>query len=353
MDPGAEVSVFRPIDCERLTFLAEALDRALGANPASGSEGPTRYAQAQGISRAAICAALALHRRTDGTGDLLAPSISTRSAVLAMGVEPEAYLRQALGGRRSPDGGRAPRFCWSDLERGILGPIRPPGTSLEVMAGVTLAFRMLKQDRVGLVLADASECATGAWHEGLNFAAVRRCPLVVVVDAPGPSGAARPGGDGASRDRIRPTRLASWLDLCDGYGIRGRDAPIDDLPVLHEVVAESVRRARAGGGVELVELQGSREMGGDEGLPDMRTGSPGDDRAFSELPPAMTEEIRERVDRARRSVLDDPAPEGRDALHPIWSEHEVSPPWYRDPAGRMGGGGASASLNAASTSETM
>ncbi|TVP54399.1 MAG: hypothetical protein EA351_13255 [Gemmatimonadales bacterium] len=352
MDPGAEVSVVRPIEWERLGCLAEELDRALGDILPSDSEGPTRERASRTRATSAICAALALRRRTDGTGDLLAPASRSRGAVLAMGVEPEEYLRQALGRSRSPDGGRGPQFHWSDLERGILGPIRPPGTSLEVMAGATLSFRMRKQDRVGLVLADGSECATGAWHEGLNFAAVRRCPLVVVVDAPAPPRGPEPDASEDPRQGIRPTRLTSWLDLCDGYGIRGRSAPIDDLSALHETVAESLERARAGGGVQLVEIRGSRRPGSDEGLPEPRAESRSDDEGPSALFPAMAEEIGEQVDRALRSVLDDREPEGREALHPILSDRDATVPWYRDPAGRMGSRRAPTSANAASTSET-
>ena len=51
-----------------------------------------------------------------------------------------------------------------------------------VMAGVTLTFKMRGEDRVGLVYVGDGATSTGAFHEGINFAAVQRCPLVVIVE---------------------------------------------------------------------------------------------------------------------------------------------------------------------------
>ena len=41
---------------------------------------------------------------------------------------------------------------------------------------------MRGEDRVGLVYVGDGATSTGAFHEGINFAAVQRCPLVVIVE---------------------------------------------------------------------------------------------------------------------------------------------------------------------------
>ena len=66
--------------------------------------------------------------------------------------------------------------------RGFLGQISPLGDMVPVMAGVTLSFRLRGEDRVGLVYVGDGATSTGAFHEGINFAAVQGCPLVVVVE---------------------------------------------------------------------------------------------------------------------------------------------------------------------------
>lgn len=53
---------------------------------------------------------------------------------------------------------------------------------IPVMAGVALSFRLKRQDRVALVYSGDGMMSTGAFHEGINFAAVQRLPLVVVCE---------------------------------------------------------------------------------------------------------------------------------------------------------------------------
>ena len=74
-----------------------------------------------------------------------------------------------------PDRGRELNIHFGDLERGFLGQISHLGDMVPVMAGVTLTFRMRKQPRVGLVYVGDGATSTGAFHEGINFAAVQSC----------------------------------------------------------------------------------------------------------------------------------------------------------------------------------
>ena len=83
----------------------------------------------------------------------------------------------------SPTAGRELNIHFNDLERGFLGQISSLGAMVPVMAGVALYLQDdAKQPRVGLVYVGDGAMSTGAFHEGLNFAAVQRLPLVVVCE---------------------------------------------------------------------------------------------------------------------------------------------------------------------------
>ncbi len=93
--------------------------------------------------------------------------------------------------------------------RGFIGQISHLGDMVPVMAGVALPFKMTKQPRVGLVYVGDGAMSTGTFHEGINFAAVQRLPLVVVSENNGyaystpmrdPDGGEEPG-----RSRPPPT----------------------------------------------------------------------------------------------------------------------------------------------------
>ncbi|HKJ91517.1 MAG TPA: thiamine pyrophosphate-dependent enzyme, partial [Longimicrobiales bacterium] len=130
----------------------------------------------------AVGTAYALRRRTDGTGDVISPAIRNLGALLLMGARPVDVLRQYMARADSPTRGREQNVHFSDRDRGFIGLISHLGVMVEVMAGVALSFRIRGEDRVGLVYIGDGGTSTGGFHEGFNFAAARRLPLVLVVE---------------------------------------------------------------------------------------------------------------------------------------------------------------------------
>src|SRR2546427_12541733 len=53
---------------------------------------------------------------------------------------------------------------------------------IPVMAGVALAFKLRAELRVALVYIGDGGMSTGTFHEGINFAAVQRLPLVLIAE---------------------------------------------------------------------------------------------------------------------------------------------------------------------------
>ncbi len=255
--PGADGGV--PDSLERLLVLYHALYLTRQAEERleefhDQGRIPGHFHRSLGQEGGAVGATMALRRRTDGTGDLVAPTPRTTGALFVMGATPLEYLRQCLGRAGAPTGGRDPGPGWTDLDRGLLAPLPAMGNLVEVMAGVTLALKMRAEDRVGMVFTGDGATSTGAWHEGLNFAAVRRCPLILVVEA---------NQWAFSTPTHRQTRIQSFLERCAGYGIQGVQVDGTDAVRVHEVARAAVERARAGEGVQVVELGYYRLSGHD------------------------------------------------------------------------------------------
>ena len=121
-----------------------------------------------------------------------------------------------------------------------------------VMAGVTLSFRLRGEPRVGLVYVGDGATSTGAFHEGINFAAVQRCPLVVVVEN---------NGYAYSTPTRKQTLAAQFVDKAIGYGIAAEQADGNDVIATYAATKRAVDRARRGDGVTLVELITYRRKG--------------------------------------------------------------------------------------------
>ena len=197
----------------------------------------------------AVGSAYALDR---GKGDILSPLIRNLGSMLVQGATPLEVLRQYMAKAESPTRGRELNIHFNDLQRGFIGQISHLGDMVPVMAGITLSFRMRKQPRVGLVYVGDGAMSTGSFHEGMNFAAVQRLPLVVIAEN---------NGYAYSTPLEKQTAVKFLVEKAAGYGVPGEQADGNDVLAVYEVTRRAVERARAGGGVTLVELLTYRRKG--------------------------------------------------------------------------------------------
>lgn len=286
----------------------------------------------------AVGSAYALDRTK---GDILSPLIRNLGSMLVQGALPLEILRQYMAKGDSPTRGRELNIHYGDLVRGFVGQISQLGDMVPVMAGVTLSFKMRNEARVGLVYVGDGATSTGAFHEGINFAAVQRCPLVVVVEN---------NGYAYSTPLAKQTAAKELRDKAIGYGIASEYADGNDVIATYEATKRAVDRARAGGGVTLVELvtyrrKGHAEHDNQSYVPEGeidRWASSNDpiDRFLKVLSDEGVtvreiEEIDNRIaaeiDIATDAADASPIPEPMDALVGIYADPpEEKPLWFRE-----------------------
>ena len=286
----------------------------------------------------AVGSAYALDR---SKGDVLSPLIRNLGSMLVQGAKPNEIIKQYMAKGDSPTRGRELNIHYGDLARGFIGQISHLGDMVPVMAGVTLTFKMRNQNRVGLVYVGDGATSTGAFHEGINFAAVQKCPLVVVVEN---------NGYAYSTPLSKQTAARQLVDKAIGYGIAGEQADGNDVIATYEVTRRAVDPARSGGGVTLVELITYRRKGHAE-HDNQSYVPPGEiDRWASENDPidryvkrllsegvdqgeldAIDARIAKEIDAATDEAEASPMPEPTDALVGIYADPpELAPLWFRE-----------------------
>lgn len=285
----------------------------------------------------AVGACYALEKR-----DIMSPLIRNMGAMLVKGATPLEVLKQYMAKGDSPTRGRELNIHFGDTERGFIGQISPLGDMVPVMTGVTMTFKMRREKRVGLVFVGDGATSTGAFHEGINFAAVQKCPLVVVVEN---------NGYAYSTPTAKQTAARQFVDKAIGYGIPGHQADGNDVLAVYDVAKKAVDFARAGGGVTLIELMTYRRKGHAEHDNQMyvptgeierweRENDPLDryarrltgafDFKASELE-ATDERVRVEVDRATEEAEKSPPPQALDALEGVYADPpRERPHWYRE-----------------------
>ena len=274
-------------------------------------------------------------------GDMLSPLIRNLGSMLVKGARPVEILRQYMAKSDSMTRGRELNIHIGDLDRGFIGQISHLGDMVPVMAGVTLSFRLRGERRAGLVYVGDGAPSTGAFHEGLNFAAVQRCPLVVIIEN---------NGYAYSTPTGRQTAAARFADKAVGYGVPGAQADGNDVLEVYRVTREAVDRARLGEGVTLIELVTYRRKGHAE-HDDQSYVPAGEIERWAENDPIdryverLTTELgvdpdeiagldarcRDDVDRATEEAERSAPPEGRDALRGVYADPAGAPAlWYRE-----------------------
>jgi TPP-dependent pyruvate/acetoin dehydrogenase alpha subunit len=194
--------------------------------------------------------------------DVLASSLPTTGALLLRGVKPAEIVLEFLGKGAEPSGGRSGIRHFGDLGRGIIATTGHAATHVSVMAGMAFSAQIQRQERVALALLSEEAVATGDFHEGLNFAAVRKAPLVVVV-VRFPS-AAKAGAPLAGPE------VSQLYERARGYGLASLPVDGSDLLQVVQVVDTAMERAKAGQGPTLIEAplrSSSRYFGNDGAIP--------------------------------------------------------------------------------------
>ena len=275
-------------------------------------------------------------------GDVLSPLIRNLGSMLVRGATPLEVVRQYMAKGDSPTRGRELNIHFGGPERGFIGQISHLGDMVPVMAGVTLTFKMRGEPRVGMVYVGDGATSTGAFHEGINFAAVQRCPLVVVVEN---------NGYAYSTPNTKQTAAKQFIDKAPGYGIPAEQVDGNDVVACYEAAKRAVDRARDGGGVTMLELMTYRRKGHAEHdnqsyipageIDRWATSNDPIDRhiarlveqegisreALAEIDARVESEVTAAADEAERS----PMPEPRDALVGIYADPpEAETLWYRE-----------------------
>ncbi len=270
--------------------------------------------------------------------DFIAPLIRDLGATLVKGTRPRDVFAQHLAKAGSLTRGRDLHNHYADMERGILGPISHLGDMVPVTAGVLLAARMQQKNLVGAAYVGDGAMSTGAFHEGLNFAAVQRLPLIIIAEH---------NAYAYSTPTAKQTAVEHLAEKAAGYGIPGYIVDGNDVVACYETMRRAVDFARGGGGSVLIETKTYRRKGHaehdnqrylPEGELEMWERRDPIDRFHRHLLASgvatieqlneITVEVERHIDEEVAHVEDAPLPEPEQAAYDVY-DNSIVPPAFR------------------------
>ena len=268
--------------------------------------------------------------------DFIAPLIRDIGAVFVKGILPRTIFAQYLGRANAPSRAADVQFHFADLEKGFVGPISHLGDMIPVMTGILIAARMKRENRVAVAYVGDGTTSTGTFHEGVNFAAVQKLPLITIIEN---------NGYAYSTPTRLQTAAANFVDKAVGYGIKGLSVDGNDIVACYEIMKEAVEYARRGSGSVLIEAHTYRRKGHAEHdnqsyVPEgeiefwAKNNDPIDryERFLREEKIAWQEELNEIVSEVEKYLSDElaiaenaPFPEGITAAYNVFDNSIVAP----------------------------
>lgn len=194
--------------------------------------------------------------------DAILPLIRNMGALTTMGVRPREIFLQYMAKADSNSRGRDLNIHIVHLpdegaqEPVIVGPISMLGDSIPVAAGIAMGARMrpssARRDLVAMAWIGDGATSTGAFHEGLNFAAVQRLPLVVIVED---------NKYAYSTPIAKQMAISRVDDRAASYGIPHELVDGNDMLAVYDLARRMVDHARQGNGAALIGVDTMRMQG--------------------------------------------------------------------------------------------
>ena len=251
---------------------------------------------------------------------------------LAKGVLPAALIAELYGRETGVSHGRGGSMHLFAPEIGLMGTSGIVGPCILQAAGAGYSAKLLGNGSVGVAFFGDGAVGNGAFHEGLNLAAIYGLPVLFVCEnnlyaTEVPFSYASRNPDVASR--------------ASNYGMPGIGVDGNDVLAVHEAASRAIRRARAGEGPTLIEARTYRTRPHAEGMSPTGVYRTGEEVAeWREKDPitrfrsrilsegTLTEsdldriesDIRDEVDEADQEAAAAPWPDGGTAASHVYRE---------------------------------
>jgi 2-oxoisovalerate dehydrogenase E1 component len=178
---------------------------------------------------------------------------------LAKGVAPGAVIAELFGRATGCSQGRGGSMHLFAPEVGMMGTSGIVGPCILQAAGAGYSFRLLGLDRVGVAFFGDGASNNGAFHEGLNMAAIWDLPALFVCEN---------NMYATEVPFAYSSRTPDVAARAAGYGIPGIAVDGNNVLAVYDAAGEALRRARSGGGPTLIECKTYRTRPHSEGMRD-------------------------------------------------------------------------------------
>jgi TPP-dependent pyruvate/acetoin dehydrogenase alpha subunit len=230
---------------ERMVLIREFEERVKFLFLEGTMPGTIHQCQGQEATATGVCAALSAE-------DFITSTFRSHGHALAKGLSVQEMLDELFGASTGCCKGKGGSMHMGNMTKGMVPAIAIVGGGIPLAAGMALAFKMRRSKQVAACFFGDGAVAEGAFHEGLNMAAIWKLPVVFVCEN---------NLYGAST-RVNKVMVNTKIsDRAASYGFRGETVDGNDVLAVYEATRRAVAECRDGHGPVLLELLTYRRTG--------------------------------------------------------------------------------------------
>lgn len=180
------------------------------------------------------------------TDDYMVGNHRSHGHPIGKGAQLRGLMAELLGKQTGVNKGKGGSMHLADFSVGSVGETSIVGSGIPVAAGAALGAKMMGTDRVCLCFFGDGASNEGAFHEGLNLAAIWKLPVIYLCEN---------NGYAVTTPALYSVSVRDVADRAKAYDIPGVSVDGQDPIPVYEAVNAAVERARAGQGPTLVEAK--------------------------------------------------------------------------------------------------
>lgn len=207
--------------------------------------GTIHQCQGQEATAVGICTAL----KAD---DYITSTFRGHGHALAKGLSVQEMLDELFGATTGCCKGKGGSMHIGNMDKGMVPGIAIVAGGIPLATGMALAFSMRKTGQVVACFFGDGAVAEGAFHEGVNMAAIWNLPVIFVCEN---------NFYGASTRLDKVMKTPRVAERAAGYGFRGETVDGNDVIAVHVAGLRAAGECRAGKGPVLLELLTYRRTG--------------------------------------------------------------------------------------------
>jgi TPP-dependent pyruvate/acetoin dehydrogenase alpha subunit len=207
--------------------------------------GTIHQCQGQEATAVGVCSAL-------GADDFITSTFRGHGHALAKGLSVQEMLDELFGAKSGCCAGKGGSMHMGNMDKGMVPGIAIVAGGIPLAAGMALSFKLESKPQVVACFFGDGAVAEGAFHEGLNMAALWNLPVIFVCEN---------NLYGASTRIDLVMKNTKISDRAAVYGFEGETIDGNDVLAVYEATQRAAAQCRAGKGPYLLELLTYRRTG--------------------------------------------------------------------------------------------